>query len=421
VTSSARPDLTVSIALATYDGARFLPAQLESYLDQTHPPDELVIGDDGSTDATLELLEAFARRAPFPVNITRNPERLGFSRNFLSIAARTTGDLVAFSDQDDVWHPTKLRRCVQVVSDHPTVTLVNHRARIIDHDGRPTGGSFPDRGRTRLVRRLGLDPWTPAYGLTIVVRRKIVDLATRLERPLSFDLDGSAMDHDEWVAFLARSLFDVAILDEDLVDYRRHATNVIGPPVGGRVARIQTRVRLGATDYRRHEALYRDFRRFWTAVAADPGVDTDACRAAADRYGMLQTAAALAADARRDDRSRLGQLQSLGRLAIGGTYRRRASGGLGPIALARDVMAAALGVRGDDQPSGAGIPDQVLDRIVAERGEGRSFDEIADRLDREGVAPPTTGPWRGSTVHRLAYLRRSSQDVTRGPAGDDRE
>jgi glycosyltransferase involved in cell wall biosynthesis len=409
---------TVSIALATYDGARFLPEQLESFRRQTHPPHELVVGDDGSSDGSLEILETFKRTAPFPVRITRNPRRLGFKRNFLATAARTRGTLVAFSDQDDVWADHKLERCAGIATDHPGVMLVNHRARIIDAAGDPVGSSFPDRGPTRLVRPLGLDPWTPAYGLTMVVRRQIVELATRLERPLSFDLDGSRMAHDEWLALLARSLFEVAVVDEDLVDYRSHATNVMGPPVGGRLDRLADRLRFGASDYRRHEALYASCRRLWGSLAEDPAVDPGRLAAATARDAALEAAAGGAAEARAPDRSRLRQVASLARMAVDGGYRRRAAGGLGSMAFARDVLAATLAIDG----SGAedlDLPEVVVERIVTERRDGESFDRIAAGLARDGVHAPALGGWRGPLVHRVAYLHAARSGDDQAPVRDD--
>ena len=63
---------SISIVLCTFNGARYLPAQLASYLNQDRLPDELVIGDDGSTDETESLIQEFARTAPFPVRFHRN-------------------------------------------------------------------------------------------------------------------------------------------------------------------------------------------------------------------------------------------------------------------------------------------------------------------------------------------------------------
>ena len=74
--------LSLSIALATYNGERYLAEQLESILHQTRLPDELVISDDASIDATRAIVLDFARHAPFPVRFQANIERLGSTRNF---------------------------------------------------------------------------------------------------------------------------------------------------------------------------------------------------------------------------------------------------------------------------------------------------------------------------------------------------
>ena len=75
---------SVSIVIATYNGERHLADQLRSILDQTSPPNEVVVSDDGSDDCTLDLVRAFAASAPFPVHIYRNEARLGYSENFLA-------------------------------------------------------------------------------------------------------------------------------------------------------------------------------------------------------------------------------------------------------------------------------------------------------------------------------------------------
>src|ERR687894_3003245 len=99
-----------SVAMCTYNGARFVAEQLASVAAQTRPPDELVVCDDGSTDETCRLVEEFAARAPFPVRLFVNERNLGSTRNFGRAVALCEGDLVALSDQDDVWHPEKLER-----------------------------------------------------------------------------------------------------------------------------------------------------------------------------------------------------------------------------------------------------------------------------------------------------------------------
>ncbi len=94
--------------MATYNGAKYLEEQLASFVVQSQLP--LVVCDDGSADATLEILHRFAHSAPFPVRIVCNDERLGYGDNFLKAASLCEGDWIAFSDQDDVWLPDKLRQ-----------------------------------------------------------------------------------------------------------------------------------------------------------------------------------------------------------------------------------------------------------------------------------------------------------------------
>lgn len=130
---------TISIALATYNGGRFIQEQLDSFAAQTRLPDELVVGDDGSTDETLAILEKFARTAPFPVRIQRNPGNYGYSRNFCETVERCSGDIIFLSDQDDYWIPQKIEQCVELFQASPGAALVSHDATLADADLRPSG------------------------------------------------------------------------------------------------------------------------------------------------------------------------------------------------------------------------------------------------------------------------------------------
>src|ERR1700721_1466926 len=109
--------MSVSIAMTTYNGEAHLQEQLDSLAEQRLLPAELVIGDDGSTDDTLNILERFAGAAPFPVRIHKNPKRLGYRANFLNVARRCTSQLISFCDQDDVWSVVNLWRVVPCFAD----------------------------------------------------------------------------------------------------------------------------------------------------------------------------------------------------------------------------------------------------------------------------------------------------------------
>jgi glycosyltransferase involved in cell wall biosynthesis len=129
----------ISVALCTYNGARFLPAQLESILAQTRLPDEVHVFDDCSTDNSVELLVRFAPQAAFPVHIHRNAERKGSILNFEQAIRACSGTLIALSDQDDIWHPERLQRSEEALQQHPGTGAVFTDGLLIDEAGEPTG------------------------------------------------------------------------------------------------------------------------------------------------------------------------------------------------------------------------------------------------------------------------------------------
>src|SRR3954467_3477295 len=98
--------MKVSVALASYNGARFIDEQLASLAAQTRLPDELVVCDDGSTDDTLARVERFAATAPFAVRIVRNAENLGFNGNFQRALGEVAGGAGFVSARQHTWCTT---------------------------------------------------------------------------------------------------------------------------------------------------------------------------------------------------------------------------------------------------------------------------------------------------------------------------
>ncbi len=135
----------ISVALCTYNGDSFLRQQLESIQQQTRLPDELVVCDDRSTDQTIVIVREFAATVSFPVVIVQNPETLGSARNFEQAIRLCTGDLIALSDQDDIWYPNRLQRSEQEFIAHPRAGLVFSDADIIDDQNRLQDGTLWQR------------------------------------------------------------------------------------------------------------------------------------------------------------------------------------------------------------------------------------------------------------------------------------
>src|ERR1700722_20432893 len=107
----------ISIAMATYNGESYIHRLLDSIAQQTLLPTELIVCDDGSTDATVNIVDDFSRSALFPVVIVKNTKRLGFTANFLQAVRMCHGDLIAFCDQDDEWLPHKLDAILEISAE----------------------------------------------------------------------------------------------------------------------------------------------------------------------------------------------------------------------------------------------------------------------------------------------------------------
>lgn len=230
---------TVSIALCSFNGARFLAEQLASYKAQETPPDELVACDDGSTDGTLAVLSNFASTSPFPVYIHVNDARLGVAANFSRAIGLCLGDVIALSDQDDVWKPDKLRRIVSEFDRRPDVGMVFSDAEAIDERGAPLGYGLWDAVRfvpseRRIVARGHLfDVLLRHYvvtGATLAFRAKYRDLVLPIP-PIAL--------HDAWIGLLVAAVSGGSALAEPLIGYRQHATQTSG---GERVLDLPSQV-----------------------------------------------------------------------------------------------------------------------------------------------------------------------------------
>ncbi|QGM45247.1 glycosyltransferase family 2 protein [Methylocystis heyeri] len=216
---------SISIAMATYNGEKFLREQLESLAHQTRLPLELVVCDDCSSDKTVEILREFAASAPFPVRLHRNEANLGYSDNFFKAAGLCRGEWIAFCDQDDVWLPNKLARVSQAISGVPgdELMLVAHTSLIADENLEPTGQRAPNFRRDVRMPRAGRFAAFCIVGFSLVCRATLVREIDPASRPVSYWGEGRRpTGHDDWISVLANALGDSIYISEPLAIWRRH-------------------------------------------------------------------------------------------------------------------------------------------------------------------------------------------------------
>jgi glycosyltransferase involved in cell wall biosynthesis len=217
----------ISVALCTYNGAKYLRPQLQSLAAQTLLPAELVVCDDGSSDSTISLVEEFAAAAPFAVRSFRNDHNVGSTQNFARAVSLCSGDIIALCDQDDVWHSGKLER-VAAVFENPAVGAVFSDARLVDAEGESLG--------KLLWENVGFDAGAQrqfaAGPFAALLERNIVTGATLAFRSSYLDwllpIPDGPLIHDAWIALLMAAVAEVKFLPEPLIDYRQHAAQQVG-------------------------------------------------------------------------------------------------------------------------------------------------------------------------------------------------
>lgn len=220
--------MRISVSLCTYNGASFLAEQLASIAAQTRLPDEVVICDDISADESIRVVSAFSSSCSFPVRIHRNSINLGSCKNFEQAIGLCTGDLIALSDQDDIWHPEKLARIEAAFADSPGLGALFSDANLIDETGaslhRTLWESVGFSKRLRNAVRSG-------NGFDALLLGNFVTGAT-----LAFRADWNRLllpipagwVHDHWIALLLAAVSRIDFVDEPLISYRSHPSQERG-------------------------------------------------------------------------------------------------------------------------------------------------------------------------------------------------
>ena len=202
----------ISIAMATYNGASHLQEQLDSFLGQSRLPDELVVCDDGSIDATLDILERLRVKAPFEVKIYRNEVNLGFTKNFEKALSKCSGDLLFLADQDDIWYADKLAVAESAFLADATKLLFVSDGNLVDE-------KLNWHGATALSQVLA------GYGTSDAL---VVGALTAMRKEYltyALPLPHGIVGHDVWLHNLARHLGTRLVFGQSLQSIRRHSSN----------------------------------------------------------------------------------------------------------------------------------------------------------------------------------------------------
>jgi glycosyltransferase involved in cell wall biosynthesis len=218
----------ISVAMCTYNGEKYLREQLQSIAAQTRLPDELVICDDGSTDLTAAIVDEFSISVPFPVRFIRNPENLGSTKNFEKAISLCTGDLIALSDQDDIWLPERLARQAEMMERDLALGGLFSDAELIDAKSALLGKCLWENIEFSPRRQ---KQFREGHETEVFLRKMAVTGATMMIRAnlrRLFTPVPVIWVHDSWIAWMLVVYSKLEMIDEPVIRYRLHSSQQIG-------------------------------------------------------------------------------------------------------------------------------------------------------------------------------------------------
>lgn len=208
--------MKVSIALAVYNGEKYIKAQLDSVLKQLRKDDEVIISDDNPGSEMSLLVKKIAENDS-RIKYIEGPGK-GVIKNFENAIKNTTGDVVFLCDQDDIWLDDKVKIVMKEIDNGADVVL--HNAIITDADLSSEGLSFFDKNKSKI----GL--------VKNIIKNSYMGCCMAFKSELKKDIlpfPENIPMHDQWIGTVAEKLkYKVTLVDKPLIYYRQHGNNVTG-------------------------------------------------------------------------------------------------------------------------------------------------------------------------------------------------
>lgn len=211
----------VSVCIATYNQARYLPQALQSVLAQTMQDFEIIICDDGSTDNTSKVVQQIDDPR---LRYVRHEQNVGIAENRNRCLALAGGEYIAWLDSDDVYHPTMLAVQSKALNDNPQVGLAHSAFEVIDTNGRrlsdwplPFAQDVIESGADAF-KELILANYITAP--TVLVRRACHEQAG----PYDSTIGRTGTDWEMWLRIALRT--DLAYTATPLAQYRQHTESI---------------------------------------------------------------------------------------------------------------------------------------------------------------------------------------------------
>ena len=205
---------SISVCMATCNGAKYIEEQLNSILAQLNPRDEIILVDDNSSDNTIIKIKEIKDRR---IKIFRNQKRLGILKNFEKAILLASYDFIFLSDQDDIWIEGKVKYIMSIFQER-NVDLINHDAIIIDNDKNVIHESMYEYRNSGpgVIKNFLKDTY---MGSCMAFKREVAFNTF----PMPYNIGPI---HDAWIGICAEMMhYRVLFVKRKLIKYRRHDKN----------------------------------------------------------------------------------------------------------------------------------------------------------------------------------------------------
>lgn len=207
--------MKVSVAMATYNGEKYIRQQIDSILSQLGHEDELIISDNHSKDNTVSIINEYVS-ADHRVKLFLHDEK-GVISNFNNAIKRTQNDIIFLSDQDDIWKPEKVETVKSYFEKHPNILMIMSDITVVDDHLKPTIDSFYKyRGSSAgVIKNIIKNSY---IGCAMSFRKELKDKILPIPRNTPM--------HDMWIGLVADMNKGALLIPEKLIYYRRHESTV---------------------------------------------------------------------------------------------------------------------------------------------------------------------------------------------------
>lgn len=201
----------VSVAMASYNGEKYIKKQIESILNNLDKNDELVISDDGSRDHTLDIINSFHDSR---IKLIDGPKK-GIKQNFNNAIINTSGNYIFLADQDDEWMDNKVEIVLNEFVKNDAI-LIQHDAIVVDGKDNVLYSSFAEKRKvkTGVVKNLIKNSY---HGCCIAFKKELINEITPIPDNIYL--------HDQWIGMIAELNGKTKFINDKLIKYRRYDGN----------------------------------------------------------------------------------------------------------------------------------------------------------------------------------------------------